>query len=485
MSTFYHIHNDKLLQTVEKTIAAYDMLMAEDAVLIGVSGGPDSVALLHILNALAPGFSLRLGIAHLNHCLRKGESDNDAEFVASLSTSIELPCYIHKENVIKYQKENKLSLEEAARRARYRFFSDVAKQNNFTKIALGHHRDDNAELVLMNLLRGSGPLGLSGIPPVRDNKIIRPLIHSQRSEIINFLEANRFEYISDKSNMETRFLRNRIRHHLIPQLKTAYNPNIIETLNRLSSIINSEEEWIENEINELFNKIIVSRQDNRVALSISKLKKTHLAQQRRIVRKAIHFSKGNLRRISFAHIDSVIRLSTSMSGHGSLDLPDCIRVRKIDNLLVFTKEKNVLRDLDLNDCRPEKISFNYIIEKPAQVFIKEIDTSMVFSEMCHEHVPDFHLAGQHTAFVDKYKLRFPLTVRNYRSDDRFRPLGMKGTQKVKKYFIDKKVPLADRYRCPVLISQEKIIWLGGHRIDESVKLTPATRKVLKIELFLA
>lgn len=485
MSESYNSHSEKLLQAVAKTIATYDMLKSEDAVLIGVSGGPDSVALLHILIALASKFSLRLGVAHLNHCLRQVESDDDAKFVASLSKTVELPCYIHKENVMKYQKENKLSLEDAARRVRYTFFNKVAKQNDYNKIALGHHCDDNAELVLMNLFRGSGALGLSGIPPIRNNQIIRPLIHSRRSDIITFLKENRFEYAADKSNMETRYLRNKIRHHLIPRLKTAYNPNIIETLNRLTVIINSEEEWIDNEISQLIKKIMVDRKQDHVTLSISKLKKTHLAQQRRIFRKAIHFVKGDLRRISFTHIDAIARLLTSRSTNGSLDLPHSIRVRKVEDSLVFTKEKGVLRNLNRNDQRPEKVSFNYIIEKPTHLFIKEIDTNMVFSEMRYEHMPNFHLAGQHTAFVDKNRLRFPLTVRNYRSDDRFRPLGMDGTQKVKKYFINNKVPLADRYRCPVVASQGKIIWLGGHRIDESVKLTPSTRKVMKIELFLA
>ena len=485
MSGSNNIHNDKLIQTVGKTIEAYDMLKSEDSVIIGVSGGPDSVGLLHILIALAPRFSLRLGIAHLNHCLRHVESDNDAKFVASLSKTLDLPCYIQKEDVRKYQVENKLSMEEAARQVRYTFLKNVAKRNGFNKIALGHHREDNAELVLMNLFRGSGPLGLSGIPPVRDNEIIRPLINSQRSEIIDFLKINRFEYTSDASNKDAKYLRNRIRHHLIPQLKTSYNPNIIDTLNRLTSIIRSEEEWIKDEINQLFKKIIVRRQDNHVTLSVSKLKRIHIAQQRRIIRKAIQLSKGNLRRITFSHIDAVRKLFTSKSGTANLDLPDRIRVQSEGDLLIINKEKGVLRDINVKYRLPEKITFNYTIEKPTSIFIKEINTHMAFSEMHYERMPDFHRSGQRVAFVDKHRLRFPLTARNFKAGDRFRPMGMKGTQQVKKYFINKKVPIEERYRCPVLLSQEKIVWLVGHRIDESVKLTPSTRKVLKIELFLA
>jgi len=326
---------------------------------------------------------------------------------------------------------------------------------------------------------------LSGIPPVRDNEIIRPLINSQRSEIIDFLKINRFEYTSDASNKDAKYLRNRIRHHLIPQLKTSYNPNIIDTLNRLTSIIRSEEEWIKDEINQLFKKIIVRRQDNHVTLSVSKLKRIHIAQQRRIIRKAIQLSKGNLRRITFSHIDAVRKLFTSKSGTANLDLPDRIRVQSEGDLLIINKEKGVLRDINVKYRLPEKITFNYTIEKPTSIFIKEINTHMAFSEMHYERMPDFHRSGQRVAFVDKHRLRFPLTARNFKAGDRFRPMGMKGTQQVKKYFINKKVPIEERYRCPVLLSQEKIVWLVGHRIDESVKLTPSTRKVLKIELFLA
>ncbi|UCD33469.1 MAG: tRNA lysidine(34) synthetase TilS [Desulfobacterales bacterium] len=485
MSGSYTVHNNKLIQIVGKTITAFDMLKSGDAVIIGVSGGPDSVALLHILIALAPRFSLTLGVAHLNHCLRNVESDNDAEFVTSLSRTLDLPCYVHKEDVRKYQVENKLSMEEAARQVRYTFLRNLAKRNGFNKIALGHHRDDNAELVLMNLFRGSGPLGLSGIPPVRDNEIIRPLIHSQRSEIIDFLKTNRFEYISDTSNKDAKYLRNRIRHHLIPHLKTSYNPNIIDTLNRLTAIIRSEEDWIKDEINQLFKKIIVNRKDSRVALSVSKLKRTRIAQQRRIIRKGIHLSKGNLRRITFAHIDAVRGLLSGKSGTENLDLPDRIRVHRAKDLLIINKENGVLLEINEKKRLCEKISFNYTIEKPKSIFIKEINTHMAFSEMHYERMPDFLHNGRHTAFVDKHRLCFPLTLRNIKSGDRFRPLGMTGTQKVKKYFIDKKVPLEERYRCPVLLSQDKIVWLAGHRIDESVKLTPLTRKVLKIELFLA
>ena len=196
------------------------MVQNGDAVLVAVSGGADSVALVYILLELAPQYSFRMAIAHLNHCLREKESDRDEAFVASLAKKLELPFYIGREDVLRYQKRHRLSLEDAARQVRYRFYDSIAAKYGYGKIALGHHADDNAELVLMNLLRGSGPLGLSGIPPVRDNRIVRPLINLRRSEIMDYAAVKKLDYVTDSSNWNLKFHRNKIRARLIPQLKS-------------------------------------------------------------------------------------------------------------------------------------------------------------------------------------------------------------------------------------------------------------------------
>ena len=478
-------YNNKLLRTVEQTVTTYGMLKPGDSVLVGVSGGPDSVALFHLLLTLVSRFSLRLGVAHLNHCLRQNDSDKDAEFVASLAGGFDIPCYIHKANVRKYQIENKLSLEEAARRVRHTFLNKVAEKNRFNKIALGHHFDDNAELVLMNLFRGSGPLGISGIPPVRDGKIIRPLIQSNRSEIIAFLDQNGLKYIYDASNRDTRFLRNRIRHDLIPLLKTSYNPKISQSLNRLASIIRSEEEWIEDVIHPLFEKAAINIQDGRIALSVSILNQIHVAAQRRIIRKAISKIKGNLKRIGLTHIDSAIDLVESGPVYGNIDLPDRIRIQRKGDVLVFSRAKNKLRNADVTSGRTELFAFEYRIEKPESIFIKEINAHIKFTEMGIENLPDLCRTGQNTGFFDRDALSFPLVLRNFRHGDRFMPLGMTGTQKIKKFFIDKKIPRKERMKCPILLCRGKIIWVTGYRIDESVKVKPTTKNVLKVELSLA
>ncbi len=342
MSLTFNYPDNKVFLSVEQTITAYKMFQHGDSVLVGVSGGPDSVALLCMLLTFASRFSLRLGIAHLNHCLRQKDSDSDAEFVVSLARKLNLPYYIGTEDVRKYQHQNKLSLEEAARRVRYAFYENVAEKNRFGKIALGHHSDDNAELVLMYLLRGSGPLGLSGIPPVRDNKFVRPLIRLTRSEIIDFLSANGLKYVSDASNEDTRHLRNRIRHHLIPILKASYNPRIIETLNRLSSIIRDENEWIENIINPVAEHCVSAVENEKIVISVPELEKIHMAGQRRIIRKAIALVKGNLRRVTYTHIKTILNLLQNRPAFGTLDLPDRIRIERNGEKLFFSRVESAM-----------------------------------------------------------------------------------------------------------------------------------------------
>lgn len=478
-------YKNKLLRIVEQTVAAYRMFEPDDKVLVGVSGGPDSVALLRALVTLAPRFSLKLGIAHLNHSLRLQDADDDAKFVESLAGEYGLPFHLHKADVRKYQLENRLSLEEAARRMRYAFFMDVAASNRFDKIALGHHCDDNAELVLMNLFRGSGPLGIAGIPPVRSGKIVRPLIKLRRTDIIEYLKLKKLKFVSDRSNLDVRHLRNKVRHHLIPLLETSYNPKIIATLNRLASIISSEEEWMDEVVKPLFNAAVLNATNNTLTLAVSGLDGLPIAALRRIIRKAIVKVKGNLRRITFAHIDAVVRLLESRRAYGNLDLPDRVRVQRRQGMLLISKEKKALRDLYLKSDADETPAYEYMLDKPGTVFIPEIDAQMKLSEIRSENRPDFSRTGHQAGFFDMDRLRFPLIIRNFRPGDRFKPLGMTGTQKLKDFFVNQKVPKSQRAQCPILLCRGKIIWVVGHRIDESVKVIPSTGTILKGELILA
>jgi tRNA(Ile)-lysidine synthase len=468
---------NKILRKVRGTIARYEMFAPGDSVLVAVSGGPDSVALIYILNTIARDYPLQLAVAHLNHCLRERESDRDAEFVAALAENFDWPFYLEKKDVRAFQRRRHLSPEEAGRQVRYEFYGAVASKEGFNKIALGHHGDDNAELVLMNLLRGSGPLGLSGIAPVRDNKIVRPLIRLKRSQILDYISEKKIAFVTDSSNMDPAYRRNKIRHHLIPELKKSYNPAIVDSLNRLGEIMQAEDQWLDDAIEPVFTDCVLNRASDRISLAIPGVSGLDLAAGRRIIRKAIFSIKRDLRRITFLHVDAVLELAKKGQACGSLDLPDGVRVVK-DAAALTIKIADQSSPADIIDYR-------YTIAGEGTALIEEANIVIKIVEIGTDEVPDFKVSGKLRAFFDRDCLRFPLVVRNFRPGDRFSPLGVDGTQKLKKYFSNNKTPVAQRKNCPLLLSENKIIWVAGHRIDNSVKLSPKTRRVLMAELLLA
>ncbi|GBC63791.1 tRNA lysidine(34) synthetase TilS [Desulfonema ishimotonii] len=480
MATSYSSSGGKLAEAVSRTLGTYDMVRRGDAVLIGLSGGPDSVALAHILSELAPGLSLRLGVAHLHHGLRGKEADRDAEFAEALGRQLGLPVHLEKKDVRNYRQQHRLSTEEAARQVRYDFFERVCRAGGYDKVALGHHADDNAELVLMYLLRGSGPLGLSGIPPVRAGRFIRPLIQVTRAEILAFLAEQGLAFVTDSSNADPSYLRNRMRHHLIPLLKSAYNPNIIRTLNRSAAILRDEDAWLASVTDALWSDCVTEIAQDRIRLSRTALSRLPVAAQRRLLRKALAGVRGDTRRITFAHIGAMLGILGK--SEKSLDLPDRVRVSVSGDTLCVVREKVPLR-------RPVPetglTSFDYTLAGPGMLSLGEIGMRLVFSETDIKNRAFSRHAGQNVAFFDMEQLSFPFSVRNPRPGDRFTPLGMTGTQKLKTYFINRKVPRKDRMQCPVVLCRDKIIWVAGQRIDDAVKVTPATRRVLKGELLLA
>ena len=472
-------------RTVNQTLRIHHMIQNGDALLVAVSGGADSVSLAHILLELVPKYSLRLAIAHLNHCLRQNESDRDEAFVADLAKRLELPFYAGREDVRRYQERHRLSPEEAARQVRYRFYDAIAARHGYNKIALGHHGDDNAELVLMNLLRGSGPLGLSGISPVRDNKIIRPLINLRRSEIMDYVAAKNLNYVTDSSNRDLKYHRNKIRVRLVPALKTEYNPKLIDSLNRLTAILGAEEEWIEDLIHPIYQDAILFKEKNNLWLSIPELNQQPIAVRRRIIRKAIRWVKGNLRRIAFTHIASACQLAQNGPTSGILDLPDRIRIRRDQHVLKICKEGVDLRRLDGHPSFSAMRNYDYPLSGPGKIFIAEAEAHISFIEFPKTQSLDLQMSGNRIAFLDRDKIRFPLIIRNFRPGDRFWPLGSSGNQKLKKFFIDHKVSRIERTKCPIVLSRNKIIWVAGHRLDHAVRIGPQTQRILKAELSLA
>lgn len=463
--------DDGFLSAVEAAIRHYHMLTQGDVVLVGVSGGPDSVALLHSLAAFAPKWSLRLVVAHLNHQLRGPTADQEAAFVGNLAASLGIPCEIVSKDVRQYGVEHRLSLQEAARIVRYAFYDEAAAKHAASRIALGHNADDNAESVLMHLLRGTGPLGLIGIPPVRDGRIIRPLIGLTREQILAFLERHGLKYIQDRSNLDTKYLRNRIRQELLPHLRDRYNPNMVHALNRLASILRDEEDFWHHAVNEVFQHLTWKQTPHGISILFGGLTRLHPALLRRVIRRAVLLVKGELKRLSHGHVETVIQLIAGQSPSARIDLPDGITVFRDREEIHF-----------LSGPPQEAAEFEYDILSIQTTSIQEIGISLRLSVCDIGEAFDPKSYPPTTALFDLDAVTFPLKVRNFKQGDRFKPLGMAGTQKVKAFFINHKVPRSERLRCPILLGGGRIIWVGGHRIDDSAKVTEQTKRILKAEL---
>jgi tRNA(Ile)-lysidine synthase len=337
--------NNKFYLSVLKTVKQLNMLSQKDRVLIAVSGGPDSVGLVMAMDFLKSEFGLSPGIAHLNHQLRGEDSQKDEVFVKELAQKFGFDFFSVKKDVKIYAKSCGLSLEEAGRDLRYKFFLELASSHGFQKIATGHNKNDNAELILMNLLRGSGLKGISGIPPVRDRLFIRPLIRISKQEILDFLTCEKQAFRTDASNSDTDFLRNAMRHRLIPLLEREYNPSVMDGLNRLGYVVSQDDDFLENETENYFKVCLTEMNESFISLSVKAVLELHPAMQYRVMRKAVRKVKGNLRRISLVHMESIFAFCSEKGANGSLDLPDRIRIYKKGDRLVVRKESKPLREM--------------------------------------------------------------------------------------------------------------------------------------------
>jgi tRNA(Ile)-lysidine synthase len=473
---------DPFLKAVDDAIVRYGMLESGDRVLAAISGGPDSVALMHALRHCAERLALKIGIAHIHHGLR-ADADRDAEFIVTEAKRIGLPCYLERIDVLNLRKRRRHSPEEAARILRYQALERIAHQTQCRKIALGHHADDNAELVLMQLLRGSGPAGLAGMAPVRQQRYIRPLIHIRRTTILNFLHQHDLHYVHDPSNQDQRFTRNRIRHSLIPRLINDFNPNVVAGLNRLADIIRQEEQWLEPLVDSALKQAISAMTEEQITLDTVILRTNSRALNRRLIRRALAMCKGDLRRITMAHVDRIIALIASQAPTGQLHLPQALCVERMQNqLLVKQRARGSPRGhagRAHDPVTPYDYNVNLAPDSETRIIITEIGAVLHFSVLARQSIGKRLDAGQAVAYFDMNRIEFPLTLRNIRPGDRFRPLGLMGSQKVKHYFINNKVPRHQRGRVPVLLSCDQIIWLVGHRIDERVRVRPGTKQVLR------
>ena len=464
------------VRQMHRFIAQHKMIENSETVLVAVSGGADSLALLYGLHALRAQLNCELHVVHLNHCIRP-DADADAEFVQQHAADLELPCTIQYAEVPRLAKQWKLSVETAGRKARYQFYESVCTEMSATKVALGHHQDDIAETVLMNLIRGSGTAGLKGIAPVRDIKFIRPLVGSTRQQIEAFLTSIGITPRQDTTNTDVNYLRNRVRHELIPQLARDYNPNIKTGLSRTADVLGTESEYLDTVARKAFETCRIQSPHKNVVLNRVKFRQYHIALQRRMLRQSVSEMLGDMSDLYFAHCEAMLNLVEGNTPNTVLALPNDLRFRRAYQRLIFER-------------KPVEIeSFAYPVATVGKTSIAILNTEITaelgdvasFGTLA---LPD----GKFEAIFDYDTLRkvfakpssetVPLIVRNRQQGDRFQPYGMRGTKKIKDFLIDAKVPRSERDSIPLLVCGDEILWVIGYTTSNAFKITSDTRQYL-------
>jgi tRNA(Ile)-lysidine synthase len=468
---------DELFRQVIHTIERFDMFSGGDKVLVGVSGGADSVALLHILFDLAPRLRIRLGAGYLNHGLRPAAAHRESLFVMGLADRLGLAGHTDQVNLA----IDAGSLEDRARVARYRFFAETARAHGYSKIALAHHADDNAELVLMRLLRGSGSRGLAGIPPVRAGGIVRPLSAVRKAQLLDYLRQRSLTWMCDASNSDPRFLRNRVRHQLLPLLEREFNPNAVTTLNRMADRFREEEAWAQDQLAPLARRLVTRQNDSAIELDGELLRAQPRAVQRRLLRAALQTWRGSLWGIGADHVEALIELNALTDRQRGLDLPGGIHARQAGTALRLTLSTKP-RGKPAAAASP---AFTYNVHRPDQnvvvLRIAEADCRMTFTLLTRIS-PEAGLSGDDlVAWFDADQVAFPLLIRSFCPGDRIHPLGMRGTQKLQDLFVNRKIPVSSRTRLPLLLSQGEIIWVAGVRRSAHALITKDSTRLLRVE----
>ncbi len=452
------------------------MFAAGDRVVVAVSGGPDSVALLDVLFQLKERLGIELHVAHLNHRLRGAQSEADAEFVRQLASRLGIAVTVEQRDVPEFIRKQRLSLEEGAREIRYQFLQEVAQRIGATKIATAHNLDDQAETVLFRLLRGAGRRGLSGIPPVRDRHFVRPLLGTSRKQIEEYLAQRGLSFRCDSSNADLSYTRNKIRHQLLPLLRKNYNPDIVTTLARTAEILRDEDDFLEEQTAQSFSLIVKEKTKRKIILDINRFLDYHICLRRRVLRNILKELLGREDYPEFSQVEELIQLAGSESGW--IQIAPELRAQRSGNLLIIKKGR----------VPP----FQKKVGIPAEVKIPElgaqISTQVLTAEQFGEKpwsrkiiIQRGWQVGSQTAFFDLDSICGGLQLRSRRPGDSFQPLGLNGHKKVKDLLTDRKVPRILRDEIPILTDQNKIVWVVGIEVNALCKLTPRTQRILKVQ----
>jgi tRNA(Ile)-lysidine synthase len=501
-------------------IQRYSLISRKEIAVVGISGGADSVCLLHVLTKWRRGLGIRLHIAHLNHQLRGAESEADAEYVSNLAGSLGIPSTIDRQDVAAYRTERKCSIEEAARELRYAFLARVAREVGAHRIAVGHTRDDQVETILMHILRGTGITGLCGLAPCspmaydsqgtslrasslslrakRSNLlVIRPLLDITREETASYCQEHQLDPRIDSSNLSPSFFRNRLRLHLLPLLRQ-YNPSVDQALLRLADIAKEDNAFIEQQTSGVWDEV-ARQENNTVYLDKKQIASLPLALQRHLLRVAVTKLAGDVRDIEASHIEAARSLLNKPASK-RISLPHGLICHGGYNELVITRLPSVIatshsvlaseaRQSQLPPCPFPPLPGEFPLKVPGKTVCPgwKVIASVVRERVASPSSRGTLGTGERTcqsnlvAHFDFHKTGTALFVRQRQPGDRFQPLGMSMPKKLYEFMVDAKIPRSWRSHIPIVCSPQQIIWVVGWRIDDRVKTAEASKKIIRLE----
>lgn len=481
-----------VLAKVRWTIDRYGLLAGGGTVVVGVSGGPDSLCLLHVLNRLGEDYGIELHVAHLDHRIRGWESKEDAAFVARLAEEWGLPATVEARNVPQLARESKLAIEEAARQARYSFLARVALAVGARRIAVGHNADDQTETIVMHWLRGAGLAGLRGMlprtrlgemrleaawpdhPPL-DLHLIRPLLETPRAEIEAYCLEHALKPRFDRSNLDTTYYRNRLRHELIPYLES-FNPGIREVLRRSAQVIGDDYDFLQAELERVWPAVVSSESDEAITFDLDRWRALPTSQQRSTLREAVHRLRRSLRNINWIHIENALPALRAKPAGTQVTLPQGLMLSiGYDDFTVADEGYVPEVDWPLLLVESLPVAVPGVTELPDSDW--RLEAAIVergeFSENCLDNPNPWQ------EFLDYERAGPELVLRQRRSGDRFQPLGLGGQKKsLHTFMIDQKIPRFLRNFVPIVASPQHIVWVAGWRIDERAKITDSTERIL-------
>ncbi len=455
---------DEIVARVAETIRKYDLIEKGDRVLIGLSGGPDSVAMMHILYSLGEMLEFSLSAAYINHKLRPRAAKREARFCDTLCGRYSIPFKAGEIDIPQLSRKDKTGLEETARIYRYRILEKMAQEQDCDKIAVGHHRDDRAETVLFNLLRGSGRMGLAAIPP-RRGKIIRPLYDLNRPEIADYIEDCGLKFMVDRSNQSLKFTRNRIRRRVIPMLKRVVTESAVENIVRFSEIMADEERFLGHMASEVLEKVISRTPGGKIRLDLSHKLKYDIWLKRRLVLGIL--ADAGPADIEFAEVERIVELIDGERQTRLAIRDDWMAETAGDGLYLY---------------RPGTQIGRYKVTVPGQCRMDYPHMKIDFEYAAAERVKDLETASSQTAYIDAERVVDELYITGLEPGARFRPFGRPGSKKVGDFLTDCKYPRPLRDELPVVYDGAGIVWLAGLEIDHRVRVRNETRKILKIEI---